>query len=398
MDGLPSCTLLCLNQAIGSSSCSLSDLDCICTNVQLTTEVQTCVLQNCSVKDNLRSTRLLYETCDYPVMDDNSVFPAVTIAGAIFSTIAVALRIAGRLLGSRLGLDDAVIVLSLNQVAALAMSVVGLLLGPLGLGKDIWFVPFDNITKILLLYFCIEVLYISSIALSKISMLLLFLRLFPDQTFRRATYFVLAVAFCWGVRTVLAIIFSCKPISHFWHMWDGEHQGKCLSHVHIVWAHSIINIALDVVVIGLPVSSLAKMNLPLGKKIRVCSMFTAGIVVTALTIYRFTMSLDQEMGGSATKTFIWLGTWSVLEVYLSIISVCMPGIRAFFNYSYRRLHSRCSKYSSLSRSPAASDGSSNPGPNEFIPAPGEVTSGMFQSANREQGEFIRLQEIHSANT
>jgi hypothetical protein len=68
----------------------------------------------------------------------------------------------------------------------------------------------------------------------------------------------------------------------------------------------------------------------------------------------------------------------------------MPGIRAFFNYSYRRLHSRCSKYSSLSRSPAASDGSCNAGPSEFIPAPREVTSGTFQLANREQGEFIRL--------
>ncbi|CEL08172.1 hypothetical protein ASPCAL11324 [Aspergillus calidoustus] len=334
MDGLPSCTLLCLTRAIGPSSCSLSDLDCICTDVQLTTEVQTCVLLNCSVKDNLRSTRLLYDACDYPVVDDNSVFPSVAIAGAVFSTVAVGLRIAGRLLGSRMGLDDAVIALSL--VAALAMSVIGLRHAPLGLGKDIWFVLFDNITKILLLCFCIEVLYISSIALSKISMLLLFLRLFPDQNFRRATYFVLAVAFCWGVATVFATTFSCKPVSHFWHMWDGEHQCKCLSHVHIVSAHSAINIALDVAIIGLPVSTLAKLNLPLGKKIGVCSMFAAGILVTALSIYRFIMSLSQEMGGNITKTFIWLDTWSALEVYLSIISVCMPGVRAFFNYSYRR--------------------------------------------------------------
>jgi hypothetical protein len=99
-----------------------------------------------------------------------------------------------------------------------------------------------------------------------------------------------------------------------------------------------------------------------------------------------------------SETFIWLGTWSVLEVYLSIISVCMPDIRAFFNYTSHRMRSKCSKYSALSRSPAASDGSRNAGPNEFIPAPREVTSGTFQSANREQGEFIRLQEIHSGKT
>jgi hypothetical protein len=107
-------------------------------------------------------------------------------------------------------------------------------------------------------------------------MLLLFLRLFPDDNFRRATYFVLAFTTCWGIATVLVTIFSCEPIGYFWHMWDGEHEGTCLSHVHIVWAHSIINIVLDVVIIGLPVSTLAKMQLPLGKKIGVCSMFAAG--------------------------------------------------------------------------------------------------------------------------
>jgi hypothetical protein len=80
-------------------------------------------------------------------------------------------------------------------------------------------------------------------------------------------------------------------------MWDGEHEGKCLSHVHIVWAHSIINFVLDVVIIGLPVSTLAKMQLPLGKKIGVCSMFAAGALCVPFVHSRTTNANAWQRNG-----------------------------------------------------------------------------------------------------
>ncbi|KAJ0413462.1 hypothetical protein BJY00DRAFT_319763 [Aspergillus carlsbadensis] len=399
MEGLSSCGLLCLNQATRSVSCSLGDFDCICSNAQFMVDAQACGIQNCSIKDNLRSMRYLYDTCDYPVVVDNKIYPVVAIGGGMMSTLAVSLRIAGRLIGSRLGLDDIAILIS--QVVVLAITIVAILLNCIGLGKDMWFLSFHDITRIIHICFCFEGLYIASITLTKVSMLLLFLRLFPDENFRRATYFVLAFTTCWGTATIFALIFACKPISYFWHMWDGEHEGKCISHVPIIWTHSIINISLDVVIIGLPVTTLAKMNLPLGKKIGVCSMFAVGILVTAFSIFRFTASLSMAMTRNITKTFTPMGTWSLVEVYLATISVCMPGIRAFFNYTYHRLQPKWFGYSSSGRSPGGSNnenGGANANLNEFIPAPREVTSGTFQSANREQGEFIRLQEMHVFKT
>lgn len=76
-------------------------------------------------------------------------------------------------------------------------------------------------------------------------------------------------------------------------------------------------------------------------------------------------------------------------MYLSLICACMPGIRAFFNYTYTRLYSKSSQYTHDSSSAGA--GRSCRGSNAFSsPA---TQSRTFQSANREQGEFIRLQEI-----
>ncbi|KAL2814124.1 hypothetical protein BJX63DRAFT_204536 [Aspergillus granulosus] len=395
MDGLPSCALLCLTEAVGLSSCSILDIDCICRDEQLNAQVQACGLQNCTIKDNLRSMRFLYDTCEYPIVVDNKVFPAIIIAGIVFSSLAVTLRISGRLIGSRLGLDDAVITLSL--VCALAISVIGLVFMHLGLGKDIWFVPFHDITTILHLYYFEEMLYIASIALSKISMLLLFLRLFPDENFRRATYIVLAITSCWGLGIFFANAFSCRPVSYFWHRWDGEHEGKCIEHAHLLWSHATINIALDLVIIGLPLSTLVKLNLTLGKKIGICSMFAVGIVVTVVSILRLVWSINFDMLDNPTKNLVSIGVWSLVELYLSIISVCMPGIRAFFNYTYSRYYLKKSPYSS-SRSPGGSNPNGNANRNSAVPTPREVTSGTFQSANREQGEFIRLQEIDSFKT
>ncbi|KAL2867365.1 CFEM domain-containing protein [Aspergillus lucknowensis] len=392
MDGLPSCPLLCLVQAIPSSSCSLLDIDCICHDGPLFARVQDCGMQNCTMKDNLKSMRLLYETCDYPVTVANDVFPAVIVAGVTLSSIAVTLRIAGRLIGSRLGLDDAVIMLSL--AAAVAIAVIGLIEASLGLGKDVWFLSFDKITQILHAYFIAEALYITSIALSKMSMLLLFLRLFPDENFRRATYLVLAFTTCWGLTVLFANVFACQPLSYYWNMWDGEHEGKCISQASLLWAHAVINILLDVVIIGLPTHTLLKLNLSWRRKLAICSMFAVGIVVTIVSILRFVSSLHFDITDNPTKKFVPVGAWSLVEVYLSIICACMPGIRAFFNYTWSRYYTKNSIYSS---SPSASNGNSNGHSNgEVIPSPREVTSGTFHSANREQGEFIRLQEISSS--
>lgn len=117
-----------------------------------------------------------------------------------------------------------------------------------------------------------------SIALTKISMLLLFLRLFPDQAFRLATKLVLAVTTAWGVAMLIAKVLSCRPLPYFWTMWDGEHEGVCIDHEYMLWAHASINILLDLVIIGLPMPTLISMNLSWRKKLAICVMFAVGIV------------------------------------------------------------------------------------------------------------------------
>ncbi|KAL4959826.1 CFEM domain-containing protein [Aspergillus stella-maris] len=393
MKGLPKCAVSCLIQAIPSSICSLTDIACICTNQQLNAQVQACGLQSCSIKENLSSQKALYEICDYPVTVDNKVFPIIMVVGMIVSAITCILRIVGRVMASGFGWDDGVALLSMGTV--IAVTVVGFLNAHFGLGKDLWFIPFNDITTILHLYYTIEALYVASIALSKISMLLLYLRLFPTHKLRLVIKIILGFTILWGIVILLVNVFACQPISYFWNMWDGEHKGKCLDAAQLLWAHAIINIVLDAVIIVLPQPALFNLQTSMKRKLWLAFMFSAGIVVTVISILRFYYSLNFDMLNNFTKTVVPVSIYSLLEVYLSIIVASLPGVRAFCAIIHSRIHGPTETYKYDSNYTGPSSGPSGRG---SAPPPSTLRSGTFDFEIVEpgkRGEFIALQETRS---
>lgn len=85
---------------------------------------------------------------------------------------------------------------------------------------DIWFVPFNQITNFLQIFFVFEVLYTITIGIIKISITFLYLRLFPDRRIRRFLWatqiFIVTLV---GV-FVIANLAQCQPMSYFWDMWE----------------------------------------------------------------------------------------------------------------------------------------------------------------------------------
>ncbi|KAL4796339.1 hypothetical protein BDV19DRAFT_388475 [Aspergillus venezuelensis] len=398
----------CLAAAVSTSNCSsLLNSDCVCPQLDVILHVQDCGWARCTVKDCLRGTRYMYDACNYPVTPIHDAFPYILSLGIILPIIAVAFRIAGRLMGSRLSFDDVTIVLAL--ATELAVAALALVCYDLGLGTDLWFVPFHNITRILHLYYICESFYIASTALSKIAMLLLFLRLFPDDRFRLATKLLLVFVVLWCIGFFVSVRFRCKPIEYIWTGWDGEHDGVCFDRVAYIWAHAIINMILDVVIIGLPMPTLARLNLSIFKKVGICLIFGVGIVfvsrvfglthyqdgiltvprTTGVSLRRLISVRDFEVWDNPTRDgIVRMASWSLVELPLSITCVCMPGIWAFFHCTYKGLLRRYGSHEE------ESSGCTPRGPSG-LPSPVRARSVIttLQSANREQGNFIMLQEV-----
>lgn len=94
------------------------------------------------------------------------------------------------------------------------------------------------------LFYIDQYIYQAVIALTKISIVLLYLRIFPKSVSRPFAYtsWALIVALVvYGGGFIIYCAFQCAPISYFWTQWDGEHQGRCSNFQLAVYLNSGFN-------------------------------------------------------------------------------------------------------------------------------------------------------------
>jgi hypothetical protein len=115
-----------------------------------------------------------------------------------------------------------------------------------------------------------------AVAFTKVSFLCFCLRIFPRKELRITCYALSAVSIAYGLAFALTCIFNCTPITYIWESWDGEHRGKCINFHVFAWAHAGINIALDLVVIAVPIPELLRLSMSMKKKIQIILMFSVG--------------------------------------------------------------------------------------------------------------------------
>lgn len=151
-----------------------------------------------------------------------------------------------------------------------------------GLGRNIWVLTPVQITTFLKVYWTFEMLYTVTLGTIKISICFLYLRLFPGEKFRRLVWATLIFNLFVLVAFSFSSVFQCRPLSYFWSGWDGEQKGTCDNINAAAWAHAVINIVLDVWMLGLPASQVWRLNVPMRKKIEILAMFGFGILCVSV--------------------------------------------------------------------------------------------------------------------
>lgn len=120
-----------------------------------------------------------------------------------------------------------------------------------------------------------SITYALSITLVKVSILLLYRRIFSTPNFRRNSLIIGAVSVAWCIATILGQIFLCRPISASWHP-DLIFTDRC-NDVQAFWiAITSLNVLIDVAILCLPIHMVSKLQLPTRKKIVVSGIFMLG--------------------------------------------------------------------------------------------------------------------------
>lgn len=164
------------------------------------------------------------------------------------------------------------------QLVTTSFAAGSVIEGRAGIGRNVWTLHPDQITEFLQVFYIFEVLYSFVLAIIKISICCLYLRVFPGHRFRVIVWATQAFNIGILVTFFIADMLQCRPLNFFWLGWDGEHQGVCWDLNALGWAHASINIGLDLWMLALPASQIWSLNMPLRQKARVLAMFSFGIL------------------------------------------------------------------------------------------------------------------------
>ncbi|KAF2705047.1 hypothetical protein K504DRAFT_506519 [Pleomassaria siparia CBS 279.74] len=325
---LPPCALACLFTAVEESPCTLANVTCVCTNVKLQSSVEACALQSCTVKESLTTKNITMTICNVPIRSRVILGRTVNITLGVISAIFVLIRIGYKLLVSRteLGWDDHFIIITLlTGVPNTIIIDIGAFRN--GLGLDTWTLPFDEITRFVRFFYIMEVNYFADLSLLKLSLLFFYLRIFPASNVKRVIRATIAFDVTYGITFVIVSIFQCRPISHYWTNWDGEHRGTCININALGWANAAISISLDVWMLAIPLSQLVHLKLAWKKKVGVAMMFFVGTFVTVVSILRLQSLVTFATSHNPTWDQWDVSNWSTIELNVGIVCACMPSMR-----------------------------------------------------------------------
>jgi hypothetical protein len=122
--------------------------------------------------------------------------------------------------------------------------------------------------------YALEWLYLPSVALPKISLLLLYLRIFTDRPSRITTHVLLWFLVVNWVVYLITVSLQCTPFAY---QWDKSiPNGRCVNQAALYKTVSAPNIATDLVILLLPVKTVLQLKVSRARKLGLLFTFLTG--------------------------------------------------------------------------------------------------------------------------
>lgn len=128
----------------------------------------------------------------------------------------------------------------------------------------------ESIFKTLMAFECV---YTTAAAMIKISILYLYLRIFPNRGFRIATYIVGGSIVAWWFALVIVSVFQCRPVSLF---WTHTTNGSCMGMKTAFCINAIPSVVQNLIVLVMPVEQIWGLHATTSQKLRLLATFGLG--------------------------------------------------------------------------------------------------------------------------
>lgn len=118
-----------------------------------------------------------------------------------------------------------------------------------------------------------ETMYTLSIAITKISILLFYSRIFTERKFRIALCVVFTVVIAWLVAIEITVLAECVPISS---LWDLSESSRCIQLIPFFLGAGIPNVLLNTVIVCLPLPMVWTLEIERKYRLALSAVFGLG--------------------------------------------------------------------------------------------------------------------------
>jgi hypothetical protein len=136
-------------------------------------------------------------------------------------------------------------------------------------------VPISNQIMIAKFLVVAEILYVFNLVWAKLSILLMYYRIFHFPYFKRWAYIIGAFVVVWVICITFLFIFICVPVQKLWYP---DLPGRCINQVGTWIANAVSTIATDLAILVLPMPQVWKLQLRLSEKIALTVAFSLGFL------------------------------------------------------------------------------------------------------------------------
>ncbi|KAF2690992.1 hypothetical protein K458DRAFT_438710 [Lentithecium fluviatile CBS 122367] len=211
------------------------------------------------------------------------------------------------------------VVVSGAPVTAFALASLNL-----GLGLHIWDLKPEWHTSYSKMGFSADLLFPCSVGLTKISLCLTYLRLFPSRSDKIFCYIMSGFVALYTVACIFLMLFQCSPIRGY---WDTGVEFHCIDMRTTLISIAGLNSLSDFLVYLWPAKPLWSLQLPKKQRLGLICLFSVGCLVCIAGILRM-YYLEVYFNGT---DLLWnacpVYALMTLEMNLGIICGCLSGVK-----------------------------------------------------------------------
>ena len=120
-----------------------------------------------------------------------------------------------------------------------------------------------------------QITWAGAISAVKVSILHLYIFLFPNIAFRRICYALMAVTALYFSAVFLETLLICRPLAF---NWDHTIEGSCGNQTLALLLTGTANLIIDVAIVILPLPVLWRLQMPVVRKVGISAMFSIGVL------------------------------------------------------------------------------------------------------------------------